>query len=73
MKFLLTCSGLIFLSLLRIARSILSKCFKRLSSSLRRNSSEIVSKSRIGSTSPSTCVTSESSNAPAKKKTKKEK
>lgn len=40
------------------------KCFSTHSASFRRSSVEMISISRHGSTSPSTCVTSASSNAP---------
>lgn len=65
-NFLLTYSGLSFLSLPRMHdRSSFSKFFSKASSSFRRSSSVIISKSLIGSTSPSTWVTSASSKAPA--------
>lgn len=60
-----TYSGFNFLSLALITVfSIFSKVLIKFSSSFRRNSSEMMSKSRTGSTSPSTWVTSGSSNAP---------
>lgn len=68
----LTYSGFIFLSFARITvRSIFSRVLSSVSSSFKRNSSEIISKSRTGSTSPSTCVTSGSSNAPMQMKSNK--
>lgn len=57
-------SGFSFLSPPRATTfSSLSRAFIRFSSSLRRSSSEMISRSRTGSTSPSTCVTSGSSKA----------
>lgn len=63
----LTYSGFSFLSFPRTTSfSNFSRYFPSESTSLRRSSSLMMSKSRTGLTSPSTCVTSGSSNAPGK-------
>lgn len=69
---LLTYSGLAFLSPpLTTFFSMSFICLFRYSTSLSLSSSKMISKSRTGSTSPSTWVTSPSVNAPEKKRRNK--